>query len=542
MLSNSACEEMSFSARMNASLEEMNLLQQARGHGLVGVPQSMVREMSEEIDLEIGPGDDDPSFSQAAQALVGVESDEQKHLLMVTGHHDELAKLGQQPRKKKKVVKKWRDEWADTYKWAYVAVHEGTHRIFCSVCKDFGRKHRRNPYGNEGSRNMQMSALEEHNNSLLHKEALRLQMASKDKNISTLERPMYIKALLSKSSESVVDAVMRRDRNEHEYVQAIQELVHCLEPVLAKHPQYVQVLERFLEPERVIMFRVPWVDDKGEAHVNRGFRVQFNRSLGPYRGGLRFHPNADLSVMKVLGLEQAMKNALAANGFGGAGGGSDFDPKGKSENEVMRFCQSFMQELYTYLGPTKDYPLEDMGVGPREISYLFGQYKRLKGCHEGNFSGPRNLWSGFNMHTEATGYGLVHFAKFLLADFSKDIRGLRCVVSGSGKIALHVVEKLFAVGAIPITVSDSRGYLYDEAGFDDGKLRFIRQIKSQQKSLREYTKSYPRAKYCDDCKPWAERCDVAFPCATQNELNHFDATALVGAGCHFLIEGSSGSS
>lgn len=542
MLSSGACEDMSFSARMNATLEEMNLLQQARGHSLVGVPQSMAREISEEIDLEMGPGDDDPSgFSQAAQALVGVhpeDSDEQKHLLMVAGGHDELTKLGQQPRKKKKVVKKWRDEWADTYKWAYVAVHEGTHRIFCSVCKDFGRKHRRNPYGNEGSRNMQMSALEEHNNSLLHKEALRLQMASKDKSVTTLERPVYIKALLSKSAESVVEAVIRRDPHEVEYVQSVQEVVHSLEPVLHKYPQYVQVLERFLEPERVIMFRVPWVDDKGEAHINRGFRVQFNQSLGPYRGGLRFHPNVYLGVMKFLGFEQTMKNALAAFGLGGAGGGSDFDPRGKTENEVMRFCQSFMEELYTYLGPSKDYPSEDIGVGQREIMYLFGQYKRLSGRHEGIFSGPRNLWSGFNMRTEATGYGLVHFAKILLADFSKDLRGLRCIVSGSGKVALHVVDKLIAVGAIPVTVSDSRGYLFDEAGFDDGKLRFIRQIKAQQKSLREYTKSYPRAKYCDDAKPWAERCEVAFPCATQNELNHSDAIALVNGGCRFLIEGA----
>ncbi|MCO5562018.1 hypothetical protein L7F22_015644 [Adiantum nelumboides] len=260
-------------------------------------------------------------------------------------------------------------------------------------------------------------------------------------------------ALLSKSTESVVEAVIRRDPHEVEYVQAVQEVVHCLEPVLAKYPQYVQVLERFLEPERVILFRVPWIDDKGEAHINRGFRVQFNQSLGPYRGGLRFHPNVYLGVMKVLGFEQTMKNALAAYGLGGAGGGSDFDPKGKTENEVMRFCQSYMQELYTYLGPSKDYPSEDIGVGPREISYLFGQYKRLSGRHEGIFSGPRNLWSGFNMRTEATGYGLVHFAKILLADFSKDIRGLRCIVSGSGKVALHVVEKLIAVGAVPVTVS-----------------------------------------------------------------------------------------
>lgn len=413
---------------MNASFEEMNLLRQTRGHPLV-VPPGMasVREVSEEIDLEMGTGDDESSFSHAAQALVGVhhshpdDSDEQKQLLMAM-HPDDLVKLDQPPRKKKKVVKKWRDEWADTYKWAFVSVHEGTHRVFCSVCKEFGRKHRRNPYGNEGSRNMQMSALEEHNNSLLHKEALRLQVASKDKSISTLERPVYLK-------ESIVEAVMRKDPHEVEYIQAVQEVVHSLEPVLAKHPQYAQVLERFLEPERVIMFRVPWIDDKGEAHVNRGFRVQFNQSLGPYRGGIRFHPNVYLGVMKFLGFEQTLKNALGAFGLGGAGGGSDFDPKGKSENEVMRFCQSFMDELHPHLGPSKDYPSEDIGVGQREIGYLFGQYRRLSGRHEGVFSGPKDYCSGSTIRTEATGYGLVHFAKIMLADFNKELRDLRSIIS-----------------------------------------------------------------------------------------------------------------
>lgn len=528
---------------MNTSFEDLNLLRQARGHHSLVGPQGMVaavREISEEIDLEMGPGDEESSFSHVAHAIVGVphdqpdDSDEQKHLLMSA--HGQLDMLP--PRKKKKVVKKWRDEWADTYKWAFVAVHEGSHRIFCSVCKDFGRKHRRNPYGNEGSRNMQMSALEEHNNSLLHKEALRLQMASKDKNISALERPLYIKALFSKSAESVVEAVMRRDPHEVEYVQAVQEVVHSLEPVLLKHPQYVQVLERFLEPERVIIFRVPWVDDKGESHVNRGFRVQFNQCLGPYRGGIRFHPNVYLGVMKFVGLEQTLKNALAASEFGGAAGGCDFDPKGKSENEVMRFCQSFMNALYPQLGPAKDYPSEDIGVGHREIGYLFGQYRRLSGCHEGHFSGPKNLWSGSSIRTEATGYGLVHIAKIMLDDFNKELRGLRCAVSGSGKVALHVVEKLFTVGALPITVSDSKGYLYDEEGFDEMKLHHIKQIRQQEKNLREYLQSYPRAKYCEEGKPWAERCDVAFPCASQNELNHSDALALVTSGCQFLIEGS----
>lgn len=209
----------------------------------------------------------------------------------------------------------------------------------------------------------------------------------------------------------------------------MQEVVHSLEPVLAKHPQYAQVLERFLEPERVIMFRVPWIDDKGEAHVNRGFRVQFNQSLGPYRGGIRFHPNVYLGVMKFLGFEQTLKNALGAFGLGGAGGGSDFDPKGKSENEVMRFCQSFMDELHPHLGPSKDYPSEDIGVGQREIGYLFGQYRRLSGRHEGVFSGPKDYCSGSTIRTEATGYGLVHFAKIMLADFNKELRDLRSIIS-----------------------------------------------------------------------------------------------------------------
>ncbi|KAA8540308.1 hypothetical protein F0562_024129 [Nyssa sinensis] len=513
----------------------------------------MVRELGEEIDLEIGTGDDDPSF--ASTPLISgpprepsaEEHDESKQMAMVSqlpGEDPDLSKT-QSMKRKKKVVKRWREEWADTYKWAYVDVKEGTARIFCSVCREYGRKHRRNPYGNEGSRNMQMSALEEHNNSLLHKEALRLQMASKDKII--VDKPIYAKALMSKTAGSIVEAALKRDPHEVEFIQSLQEAVHALERVIAKNSNYVNIMERLLEPERTIIFRVPWVDDRGETHVNRGFRVQFNQALGPCRGGLRFHPSMNLSIAKFLGFEQTLKNALSPYKLGGAAGGSDFDPKGKSDAEIMRFCQSFMNELYRYLGPDKDLPSEEMGVGTREMGYLFGQYRRLAGHVQGSFTGPRIIWSGSSLRTEATGYGLlsnilflnsVFFAQLILADMNKELKGLRCVVSGSGKIAMHVLEKLLAYGALPVTVSDSKGYLVDEDGFDYMKISFLRDIKAQQRSLRDYSKTYARSKYYDEAKPWNERCDVAFPCALQNEIDQSDAINLVNSGCRILVEGS----
>ncbi|XP_010924923.1 uncharacterized protein [Elaeis guineensis] len=527
---------------MNSTMDEINLLRQAQRHHLV------VRGMGEEIDLEIGPGDDDPSFSSTT--LVGVhtqesaapgEQEDHKQLLLASQAPDEgqqeLVKLPQ-PKRKKKVVKKWREEWADTYKWAYVDSVDGMNRIFCSVCREYGRKHRRNPYGNEGSRNMQMSALEEHNNSLLHKEALRLQMASKDKGLPAVERPVYVKALMSKSAGSILESILRRDPHEVEFIQYVQDVVHSLDPVLEKNSQYIHILERLLEPERAIVFRVPWVDDRGEMHVNRGFRVQFSQVLGPCRGGLRFHPSMNLSIAKFLGFEQTMKNALSPYKLGGAAGGSDFDAKGKSESEIMRFCQSFINELYRYLGPDQDLPAEDMGVGPREMGYLFGQYRRIVGHFQGSFTGPKIFWSGSSLRTEATGYGLVFFARLILADMNKELKGLRCVVSGAGKIAMHVLEKLLSCGAIPITISDSKGYLLDEDGFDYVKFSLLRDIKAQQRSLRDYLKSYARAKYVEDAKPWNEQCDIAFPCASQNEIDQSDAIALVNSGCRIVIEGS----
>ncbi|KAJ4850042.1 hypothetical protein Tsubulata_037742 [Turnera subulata] len=438
---------------MNSAMDDMNLIQQAQRHHLV------VRELGEEIDLEIGHGDDDPSF--ASTPLIGgptrehsaEEHDEVKNMMnsQLPGEDQDMSKT-QPAKRKKKVVKRWREEWADTYKWAYVDVKEGTARIFCSVCREYGRKHRRNPYGNEGSRNMQMSALEEHNNSLLHKEALRLQMASKDKII--VDKPIYVKALMSKTAGSIIEAALKRDPHEVEFIQSVQEAVHALERVIAKNAHYVNIMERLLEPERMILFRVPWVDDRGETHVNRGFRVHFNQALGPCRGGIRFHPSMNLSIAKFLGFEQTLKNSLSPYKLGGAAGGSDFDPKGKSDNEIMRFCQSFMNEIYRYLGPDKDLPSEEMGVGTREMGYLFGQYRRLAGHFQGSFTGPRIFWSGSSLRTEATGYGLVFFAQLILADMNKELKGLRCAVSGSGKIAMHVLEKLIAYGAIPITVSE----------------------------------------------------------------------------------------
>ncbi|XP_073366515.1 uncharacterized protein [Aegilops tauschii subsp. strangulata] len=542
---------------MNSSMDEINLLRQHQRHQQHHLS---VRGIGEEIDLEIDQCED-PTFSGAA--LEGVTShhpqdpvvpaDDHKSFLIpcsqpgaVDGQPQPtppqaeeragMLRLSAHTKKKKKVVKKWRDEWADTYKWAYVAVHDNTSRIFCTVCKEYGRKHRRNPYGNEGSRNMQMSALEEHNNSLLHKEALRLQSASKEKvQTPEIERPVYVKAL-SKTAASILESLFKKDPHEAEFIQSIQEVVHSIEPVLVKNSQYVQILERLLEPERCFIFRVPWVDDRGEAHVNRGFRVQFSQALGPCRGGLRFHPSMNLSVAKFLAFEQTLKNALSLYKLGGAAGGSDFDPKGKSEIEVMRFCQSFMDELYRYLGPDQDFPAEDVGVGPREMGFLFGQYRRLSGHFQGNFTGPKIFWSGSSFRTEATGYGLVFFARVVLADMNKELKGLRCAISGSGKIAMHVLEKLLSCEAIPVTVSDSEGYLFDGDGFDYVKYTLIRNIKAQQRSLKEYLKTFPRAKYINDAKPWGEQCDIAFPCASQNEIDQGEALSIISSGCRVLIE------
>ncbi|CAN6931185.1 unnamed protein product [Brassica oleracea] len=520
---------------MNPSMDDMNLLQQAQRHQLV------VSNLGEEIDLEIGPGEDDAAFANSSlirEPSAG-EHDETKHMVLVSDlpSEDQDTSKGQtSAKRKKKVVKRWREEWADTYKWAYVDMKDGTARIFCSVCREYGRKHRRNPYGNEGSRNMQMSALEEHNNSLLHKEALRLQTASKDKIV--VDKPIYVKTLMSKSAGSIVEGALKRDPNEIEFIQSVQECVHALERVIAKNSHYVNIMERLLEPERMIVFRVPWIDDRGETHVNRGFRVQFNQAPGPCRGGIRFHPSMNLSIAKFLGFQQTLKNALSPYKLGGASGGSDFDPKGRSDNEIMRFCQSFMNEMYRYMGPDKDLPSEEVGVGTREMGYLFGQYRRLAGQFQGSFTGPRIYWAASSLRTEASGYGVVYFARLMLADMNKEIKGLRCVVSGCGKIAMHVVEKLIACGAHPVTVSDSKGYLVDDDGFDYMKLAFLREIKSQQRSLRDYSKTYARAKYFDEVKPWNERCDVAFPCASQNEVDQADAINLVNAGCRLLVEGS----
>ncbi|CAN1837004.1 NADP-specific glutamate dehydrogenase [Linum perenne] len=397
---------------MNSTMDDMNLIQQAQRHHLV------VRELGEGIDLEIGHGDDDPSFANTP--LIGgptgetstEDPEEPKNMTMdsqLSTDDQDVSKTLQPTKRKKKVVKRWRDEWADTYKWAYVDVKEGTARIFCSVCREYGRKHRRNPYGNEGSRNMQMSALEEHNNSLLHKEALRLQMASKDKIV--VDKPIHVKALMSKTAGSIIEAALKRDPNEVEFIQSVQEVVHALDRVIAKNAHYVNVMERLIEPERMILFRVPWVDDRGETHVNRGFRVQFNQALGPCRGGMRFNPSMNLSIAKFLGFEQTFKNALSPYKLGGAAGGSDFDPKGKSDNEVMRFCQSFMNEIYRYLGPEKDLPSEEMGVGTREMGYLFGQYRRLAGHFQ--VDSCREVFQG----QEYSGLALVFELKQLVMDW-----------------------------------------------------------------------------------------------------------------------------
>ncbi|KAK6128029.1 hypothetical protein DH2020_038232 [Rehmannia glutinosa] len=303
---------------------------------------------------------------------------------------------------------------------------------------------------------------------------------------------------MSKSAGSIVEAALRRDPHEAEFIQYVQEVVHALERVISKNSNYVNTMERLLEPERTIIFRVPWVDDRGETHVNRGFRVHFNQTLGPCRGGLRFHPSMNLCIAKFLSFDQ-----------------------------IMKFCQSFMNELYRYLGPDKDLPSEEMGVGTRELGYLYGQYRRLAGHSQGTFTGPRVNWSGSSLRTEATGYGLVFFSQLMLSDMNKELKGLRCVVSGSGKISMHVLEKLIAYGALPITVS---GLCYTLITFSLQVL--INNI------CREYSKTYARSKYYDEAKPWSEQCDVAFPCASQNEIDQSDAINLVNSGCRIIVEGS----
>ena len=346
---------------------------------------------------------------------------------------------------------------------------------------------------------------------------------------------------MSSYVNQVLEIVQRRDPNQPEFRQAVQEVLESLAPVVERNPQYktMHVLERVVEPERMIMFRVPWQDDKGVFQVNRGYRVQFNSAIGPYKGGLRFHPSVNLSILKFLGFEQVFKNSLTTLPMGGGKGGSDFDPKGKSDSEVMRFCQSFMTELFRHIGDDTDVPAGDIGVGGREIGFMYGQYKRLRNEFTGVLTGKGLKWGGSLIRPEATGYGCVYFAQNMLATKGGAIKGKTCLVSGSGNVAQYTVEKVNQLGGKCVTLSDSSGFIYDKDGIDAEKLAFVMDLKNIRRGrISEYVKKFKKAQFVDGKTPWGVKCDCAFPSATQNEVNGKDAKALVKNGCKLVAEGA----
>jgi len=350
-----------------------------------------------------------------------------------------------------------------------------------------------------------------------------------------------------KEPEEFMGYVVRKDPEEKEFHQAVSEVLESIKPVMDRNPNYrrAKILERLVEPERVITFRVPWIDDQGDIQVNRGFRVQMNSALGPYKGGLRFHPSVNLSIMKFLAFEQMFKNALTTLPMGAGKGGSDFDPKGKSDMEVMRFCQSFMTELFRHIGAYTDVPAGDIGVGAREIGFLFGQYKRLANEVTGVLTGKNLNWGGSLIRPQATGYGCVYFAGEMLATKGQSLKGKTCLVSGSGNVAQYTMEKLVQVGAKPITFSDSSGYIYDEEGIDVDKLKFIMFLKNVRRGrVEEYVEKYPNSIYTATNPvdgrewPWSHAADCAFPCATQNEIDERDALNIVRNGVKLVCEGA----
>ena len=340
-------------------------------------------------------------------------------------------------------------------------------------------------------------------------------------------------------------SLQRTSPAQKEFYQAVEEVLSSLAPVIESNRQYQEqaIIQRMVEPERQIIFRVPWVDDAGHVQVNKGYRIEFNSALGPYKGGLRFHPSVNASIIKFLGFEQIFKNALTGLPIGGGKGGSNFDPKGKSDGEIMRFCQSFMNEMYRHIGPATDVPAGDIGVGAREIGYMFGQYKRLTGRYEGVLTGKSLLWGGSLGRKEATGYGAVYFAECILNDRQDTLEGKRCLVSGAGNVAIYAIEKLYHIGALPVTCSDSRGTLYHEKGID---LELLKQLKEVKRcSLEEYLSTYPEASYTpvdeypdDGHAVWRYQAAAAFPCATQNELTLNDALTLISNGCQLICEGA----
>jgi glutamate dehydrogenase (NADP+) len=346
---------------------------------------------------------------------------------------------------------------------------------------------------------------------------------------------------------SVLAEVKAKNPAEPEFHQAVQEVAESLALVLERHPEYrhARILERIIEPERVLMFRVPWLDDQGNVRINRGFRIEMNSAIGPYKGGLRFHPSVNLGILKFLAFEQVFKNSLTTLPMGGGKGGSDFDPKGKSDNEVMRFCQSFMSELYRHIGSNTDVPAGDIGVGGREIGYLFGQYKRLKNEFTGVLTGKGLNWGGSLIRPEATGYGCVYFAAEMLQTRGQTLQGKTCLVSGSGNVTQYTVEKLLDLGAKPVTLSDSSGYIHDEAGIDREKLAFLLDLKNVRRGrIKEYADKYKTASYVaadgklDHNPLWNHKADCAFPSATQNEIGGKDAENLLKNGVYVVAEGA----
>ncbi|HAE71532.1 MAG: glutamate dehydrogenase [Polaribacter sp. BACL8 MAG-120531-bin13] len=338
-----------------------------------------------------------------------------------------------------------------------------------------------------------------------------------------------------------MEEVKTRNGHEPEFIQAVQEVAETVIPYIAKHDIYngKNILLRMVEPERLIYFRVAWVDDSGEIHVNRGYRIQMNSAIGPYKGGLRFHPSVNASILKFLAFEQVFKNSLTTLPMGGGKGGSDFDPKGKSDDEVMRFCHAFMLELNRHIGPNTDVPAGDIGVGAREIGFLFGMYKKIRNEFTGVLTGKGRSWGGSLIRPEATGYGTVYFAQSMLQTSGNDFSGKKVVISGSGNVAQYAAEKAIQLGATVLTLSDSKGFIHDPEGIDAEKLAFVMDLKNNQRArISAYIKNYPKASYHEGETPWGVACDIALPCATQNELDGQDAEKLIANGCLCVAEGA----
>ena len=338
-----------------------------------------------------------------------------------------------------------------------------------------------------------------------------------------------------------MDLVKKRNVHEPEFLQAVQEVAETVIPYIVNHDIYhgKNILLRMVEPERLISFRVSWVDDKGEIQVNRGYRIQMNSAIGPYKGGLRFHPTVNASILKFLAFEQVFKNSLTTLPMGGGKGGSDFDPKGKSDNEIMRFCHAFMGELFRHIGPNTDVPAGDIGVGGREIGFMFGMYKKLSNEFTGVLTGKGASWGGSLIRPEATGYGTVYFAQNMLLRKNDSFKGKKVVISGAGNVAQYAAEKAIELGATVLTLSDSGGYIYDQEGINTEKLKHVMYIKNEQRGrIGDYIKKYPNAKYVAGERPWSVKCDIALPCATQNELNGEEAKTLVANGCMCISEGA----